>query len=512
VTDAKQRQIWKKSWNVDVPPGESRKVEDIWHVTADIKTPCQVTTTLSCHGKRIDRLQHEVRVWRPKAKPQYLTARDGLFYLGDTPWYAYGLNYMPSSGCGTEDGEYFEYWVDSKPYDPEIIQRDLVRVKAMGCNMVSVFIHHNSLPSRNLLDLLMRCDDLGLKVNLSLRPGSPLDFQWDLMRELVEKNRLAEHDVVVAYDLAWEPFWHERQARQPYDGLWQSWVEKRYQNVEAAEKAWKFTAPRENGRLAGPNDEQVSSDGPWLAMTLDYRRFLNDLLHERYGHARDLMRSIDPHHLVSFRMTVAGDPTFPAGLMPYDFAGLAKAVDFMAPEGYGRLGDWERVRPGMFTVAYARAVAPSLPVIWAEFGNTVWDNVAGGVNVDQTRSTEKFYDDFLKMAYQSGSNGVVAWYYPGGYRFNERSDFGLIDPDGAWRPQTRVFHAWSDRMKAPRPLPKADVTIPIELDRDVDGVAGIYRRIAKEFWQAVEAGKHPVLQVSPDNLQISPNKTPGDVQ
>ena len=42
------------------------------------------------------------------------------------------------------------------------------------------------------------------------------------------------------------------------------------------------------------------------------------------------------------------------------------------PGGYGRIGDWERVRPGWFTVAYARAAAPDLPVLWAEFGTSVW--------------------------------------------------------------------------------------------------------------------------------------------
>jgi hypothetical protein len=205
-------------------------------------------------------------------------------------------------------------------------------------------------------------------------------------------------------------------------------------------------------------------------------------------------------------MTTAGDPTFPPALMPYDFAGLAGAVDFMAPEGYGRIGDWNRVRTGLFTVAYARAVAPALPVVWAEYGNSTWDQEKGCVNPDQVRVVEQYYRDFFQMAYQSGANGTIAWWYPGGYRCGERSDYGIIGPDGERRPQAKVFQEWAERMKTPRPLPKADVIIPIKLENDVDGVAGIYRRVEAEYWKAVDAGKTPGLKVVPADSTIPDRK------
>jgi hypothetical protein len=73
-------------------------------------------------------------------------------------------------------------------------------------------------------------------------------------------------------------------------------------------------------------------------------------------------------------MTVAGDPTYnQAHSMPYDFRGLVRGVDLFEPEGYGRIGDWKQVRPGMFTVAYARAIDASKPVMWAEYGVSSWD-------------------------------------------------------------------------------------------------------------------------------------------
>lgn len=494
IRDGDDNPVWKQSFSLELLPGQTRSVEAPWRVPAGPRDPYRVSVVLRREGVAIDRAEHQVRVWRPKAKPEYVTARKGDFFLGDQPWYAHGVNYMPSSGIASEDWQHFEFWLGAHAYDPDVIERDLRRVKSIGLNMVSVFIDHRSVGSRNLLDFLMRCEDHALKVNLSLRPGTPMDFQWEKMRQIVLAHRLPENDTVFAYDLAWEPTWGPRDRRKPYDRPWQAWVEKRYGTLAAAERAWNFAPPREAGLLAGPSDEQVSRDGPWRAMVLDYRRFLDELLDERYGRARKLMRSVDPHHLVSFRMTIAGDPTVPPASMAYDLAGLARSVDFMAPEGYGRIGDWQRVRPGWFTVAYSRAVAPELPVLWAEFGYSIWNETSGGPSPERLAFTERFYDDFYRMAYESGSSGTVAWFFPGGYRYNEKSDYGILNPDGSWRPHTHVIHRWAEKMTRPRPIHQPDVLIPFTLYHDVDGIAGIYRRVGRQFWEAVDAGKRPGLR------------------
>ena len=80
------------------------------------------------------------------------------------------------------------------------------------------------------------------------------------------------------------------------------------------------------------------------------------------------MKSVDPNHFTSFRMTIAGDPTASPTSCAYDFRGLARSCDIMEPEAYGRHGAWENVQRGRFTVDYARCVAPGRPVMWAEFG------------------------------------------------------------------------------------------------------------------------------------------------
>ncbi len=456
-----------------------------------------VRTELWRDGKVIDRLEHTVATWRPEPNPSFVTTAAGDFLLEGRKWYPYGVNYMPSSGVGIEDGAYFERWLDPQPYDPEIIQWDLEDCKRIGFNCVSVFIYRDSLEARNLWDLLLRCERLGLKVNLSLRPGTPMHFLWNQMREIIEFYGLAECDTVFAYDLAWEPFFGNYNERCEWDPDWRAWVDAKYGSLDAAQAEWGYRAPLREDLLTGPSDEQLAGNGAWTRFAVDYRDFVDDLVGAKYAEARRLVRTIDPNHPVSFRMTVAGDPTFGQRPLPYDLKGLAGAVDIMEPEGYGRLGEWEQVRPGWFTAAYARAVAPDLPVLWAEYGYTVWDRARMQPNPDTIEWTTRFYRNFLDMTLRSGANGAICWWFPGGFRVGENSDFGILNPDRSWRPYTEVLHEYAGPLTQEREIPRPDVWIDITRTGHADGIKGIYDEVKERFWQAVDEGKTPGLRWTP---------------
>lgn len=445
-------------------------------------------------GRVLDMLTHPVVVWEPSPEPRYMESRDGMFFLDGERWIAHGVNYMPSSEIGIEDGEYFEYWMDRQPYDPVVTERDLRRIKATGMNMVSVFCYYRSLDSRNLLDILERCRRHGLLVNLSLRPGTPLDFRWDEMRALIETYRLAEHDIIFAYDLAWEPNFGPYDRRARWNEAWERWIIERYGSLENAEDDWGMAVPRADGRVTGPSDEQLREEGDHRVMVAAYRRFLDDLLAKAYGRANRLVRSIAPHQMISFRMSMAGDPTGNPAHVMYDFKGLARSVDIMQPEGYGRIGEWERVRPGRFTADYSRAMAPGRPVLWAEFGYSTWNRDAMRPEPGREEWAGGYYDRFYRMAYDSDADGTVCWYYPGGYRYNERSDYGIINPDGTWRPVTHAIHDWAARMTAPRPRPRVDEWLTIDRDATVKGIHGVYEAVRERYWELVEAGRNPGLR------------------
>jgi hypothetical protein len=476
-------------------------VETNWLPSAWPAGGYQVTVRLWQDEKVVDQLTHELQVWQPAAQPRYVEAREAALWLDGQPWKAHGVNYMPSSGIGVGN-EYFEFWLGKGAYDPSVIDRDLRRVRAMNLNAVSVFIYHRSLQAQHLLDFLRRCRELGIWVNLSLRPGTPLDFRWNEMKALIEHYRLAENDTVMAYDLAWEPS-HYDQAHQVkhYSEAWQQWVVARYGDGEKARKAWELDAldPRQIEQAgyqprSVPPMSWLSRDGPWRRLVADYRRFLDEMLAPQYAEARRLVRSIDPHHAVSFRMQLAGDPTHLGSPLPYDLYGLAGSVDLWEPEAYGRIGDWERVKAGRFTAAYARLCDPAKPLVWAEMGNTVWDQRTMAPDPDRLNFTARYYSDFYRMLRESGADGVFFWWYPGGYRLYERSDFGIINPDGTDRAVTKVIRDEGARfIAAPKP-PAPNYWIAVDRESDARGLPGIYERVKAEFWQAVADGKMPGLK------------------
>jgi hypothetical protein len=455
----------------------------------------EVTVELRRDGELVDRLAHPLGVWRPKARPSFIEARDGGLWLEGQRWKAHGVNYMPSSGIAQADLEQFEHWLGRGAYDPMVIDRDLARIRAMTMNSVSVFIYHRSLGAQHLLDFLRRAERHGLHVNQSLRPGTPLDFRWAEMRELIEHYRLAENDTVLAYDLAWEPSHFDHRHQRSYAPAWQEWVEKRHGDVAAAERAWGVEAPRSGGRLDVPPASQLVRDGEWRKLIADYRAFLDDFLAGKYAEARRLVRTIDPRHPVSFRMQHAGDPTIAEErLLPYDFRGLAGAVDIWEPEAYGRIGDWERVKPGHFTAAYARLCDAAKPLVWAEVGVSVWDPLAAATAPERLEFAARYFTDFYRMLRESGADGVFFWWYPGGLRLNEGSDYGLLNPDGTDRPETRVIRAEGPRFLAAPRLPPPERWLEVDRDRDARGLFGIYEAVKDAYWKAVAEGNTPALK------------------
>ncbi len=489
LLDAEKR---PQIWDYEDPNGFSHSLD-----ASALTWPLTVSTELLAGGEVIDRLDQHLYAYDPPAHPHFIEARDGQFFRDGKPWKINGVNYMPSSGIGMSlaDNELFEQWIGAASYDPEIVQRDLERIKKMNLNEVSAFIYAESLESGNLRDFLRRCDALDLKVNLSLRPGSPMDFEWEKIRPIIEKSKLAQNDTVFAYDLAWEPSHFDIAYQQSHYGArWIGWIDKKYGSIESAERKWGTSLPSLAGAPQVPSSSQLAIDGNWRALSIDYREFLNELLAQNYGHARELIRSVDPNQLVSFRMTDTGNPTDnEPGRLAYDFYGLKDAVDIWAPEAYGRIGDWTRVRDGRFESAYARLCNPNLPLMWAEVGLSVWDRAAMQPSAHKLDFQAEYGRDMYRLAAESGDDGLIWWWFPGGYRTNEQSDFGILNPDGTDRPISKVIREEGAKfLQAPKP-PKPDVFIPISRDKDARGIYGIYEATKDAFWKAIDAGHQPGL-------------------
>lgn len=406
----------------------------------------------------------------PAPKGAFITARDGDFWLGGKKWYPVGVNYWPLYVSGMDQADYWPGWLKDAYYAPALVERDLAQMRDMGVNLVSIQTPPRE-GIRNLLDFLRLCKKYDIYANLYVGMASPLAFNDAELKAYLEEARLPGHATVFAYDTIWEPGNHvfkDDEARAKWDAEWRAWIDERYGSVERAEKDWGFKARRgKDGKVIGPADNQFREDGEWRVQMAAYRRFMDNLTSRLWGRAHRRLRELDPNHLVSFRQ---------GNTLPYDFAlsGPVKHIDFICPEGYAIRDTDEGEDAIGFITRYVDFTTHGKPIVWSEFGQSVWDNVrmapsSAGI-VKQGAYSERFY----RTALAAGASGTIPWWWVGGYRVDERSDFGILGPDLTERPAARLIRDYGPRFKAPREKPQP--TAWFEFDRDVH--AGGYCRAA----------------------------------
>lgn len=406
----------------------------------------------------------------PAPKGSFIAVRDGDFFLEGRKWYPVGVNFWPLYVSGMDHGDYGSGWLKDAYYAPGLVERDLAHLKSMGINLVSIQTPPLAC-HRNLLDFLSRCQAYGIHANVYVGMASPVAFGDAELKAYLETTRLADNATVFAYDTIWEPGNHlfkDDAARAKWDGEWRAWIEEQYGSVERAEKEWGAPVRRDKqGRPVSPPDRYFREDGAWRVQMAAYRRFMDNLTSRLWGRANRRLRELDPNHLVSFRQ---------GNTLPHDFAlsGPVKHIDFICPEGYA-IHDTDAGEDAIgFITRYVDFTTHGKPVIWAEFGTSVWDASrmepdAGAVE-RQGRYSERFY----RTGLAAGAAGTIPWWWVGGYRVDENSDFGIVAPDGAERPAAALIREYGPRFRTPREKLRPGTWF--EYDRDAH--AGGYCRTA----------------------------------
>lgn len=476
-------------------------------VPKDQNIPYRFRAQIRINGELADVVEQEIGFDGPRSDQKFVSAKDRMFVREGKPFRAFGVNYMPSSGMARLVGEEFEYWIEDASYDPEIVEQDLARIEKMGFNMISAFVYRqaSTVPGKaNVLDLLRRARKHNLLVNMSLRPNwNPFPAPDDVLENLIAKFRMAEKDEIMAYDIAWEPWWGEYKRRIEHGATWRNWVEKKYGSEAAAEQAWGFkpTPPPgvkpEAALEHFPSDDQLRKDDVWTTAVADYRAFVDEYLGSRYSRARDTIRKLDPNHLVSFRESEGGNPLVDPGMYPLELRSVADAVDFFSPEGYGIGDTTESARTLLFTNSYAQGLAPGKPVICAEYGYSVNAGSALDLRPEHLQREAQIYENVLGAAMAARSAGAVCWWFPGGFRRGENSDFGVVNPDGTERSVGEVIRKYS-RLFAESPKP-VNWTPEIQERRaeSVTGYVGMFKRCKDRFFGAVTPDSIPLV-VDPD--------------
>ncbi len=323
------KSLFRAEEPLTVPPGESKSLTRTWD-PAGFSGDCEVTTELIQGQTVLDRIAHSLGFLSndPPRPEEFVKVRDGNFVVQGKPWYPIGINYWALYVSGLDPHDYNGGWFNPAFYDPEEVELDLQRMKALGIDMVSIQLGHPN-SQRNLLDFLRRCRRYGVRVNGFLGGASPIGFNETEVKEFLRAGKLVENPVLFAYDIIWEPgnSMFNADGRKRWDRDWEAWIVERYGSLANAEADWGMPAPREEGQVVSPSERQLREDGPWRVhggglSPLHGRP--DEPQVERRGHAP---APIDPNHLISFRQ---------GNTLPHDFALTAtvKHIDFICPEGY----------------------------------------------------------------------------------------------------------------------------------------------------------------------------------
>ncbi len=469
--------------------------------------PDRAVVTLSVNGQVVDTLVQDISYWeaKPENERSFVYMEDGYFKKDGEIITFFGVNYMPSYGVSESDGTLFEHYISDAAYDPDVILYDLQRIKDIGMNAVSIFCYYDHVKDcNNILDLVNKCEQMGLYVDLSIRPQAyPLktNYSYEQVQTLIQRLHFHENETVVAYDIAWEPRVgsYEENAmyigRQRWDDRWLQWIIDNYGSVDHAFTLWGTKIAKNNVGVPVITDALLDNTSKTYQKAIAaYYRFLDEVIAADMQQHMPALQALAPHQLISFRMSMSGSTMRSAGTYPsnmcFDFQSLASTMAFMEPEGYALGLSDEASLQIMFANAYARYVKPDAPVVWKEFGRHVWTGLANG-NFDPDTSLletqASYYRYALDYCLKSYTSGMFCWYYAGGFRVGENSDYGILNPDGSDRPVTTLLREY-----APKFIEQGErevVEITVERDDYVGGIYGMFDAVKSQLASAYKQGK-----------------------
>jgi hypothetical protein len=446
------------------------------------------TVSIRREGELLDEIRQPFSIIesKPVPKSELVTIKGDQFQYKGKPWYSLGINYRPVYVASMEEKPFWQHWCHPDQYDAEIIEMELDLMNKIGLNTVALIVANNEQILPAFVDFMERAHRHGLKCHVFMPGLHPLDPRPKMSLPLIKGLRLWERPSMFAYDVAWEVRVGREEQRQSADKQWKRWIEDRYGSVEDAEKDWGFTLRKDpDGRVHGPTDAQITEDGPWNKMVAAYRRFWDDRISRGYMEIARIVDGVDPYHPISARSGFNGTGSlFAVPQFPYDLLSGAKHLDYISPEAYNVMGDWQSFREAGFTTLYGKFVSGGKPIYWAELGYSAKPHPTAETLEEQ----RLFYDKIYRMFHETRSAGSAAWWWPG-YLIWEESDYSVINPDFTPRPAAHEFTKMAKTAAEPHPLKKPDYWIEIDRDLHANGYAGMLANKRAEYGKAVAEGK-----------------------
>jgi len=481
--------VFQQTAAVVVEPGQRGRVAFAWTAPNAAGRRYQVRTELLRQETPIDAIEHGLGILST-AKPrpeEFVTVRNGDFWLEGKKWYPVGVNYWPRYAIALECEDYTYHWLTPGFYNPEEVERDLVQLEAMGATFVCIRAHYQN-DRRTMLDFLRRARLHGIRTMVFFQTHEvtddphyfqgmmmPYHFQEAACAETLRVTRLADNPALLGYDLIWEPAgwvfggamnmfgWKEPEPyRQRWDAAWARWIVERYGSIAQAEADWGVPVPRRGQEPTSPADKQLQQDGPWRVMVAAYRRFMDDRMSRYWNDATRRLKRLDPNHLVSYRQ---GNLPF----MDFTLTATPKHVDFFCMEGYDFRPDNDGADAAGFVNRYIDFTHRGKPYLWVEFGANAWDLGAMQPDPAAIANQGEAHELIYRVALATGARGATPWWLAGGYRVSERTDFGILNPDGTPRPAGEVLQRYAKLFRTPRSSSQAKTWITIDRDAHAGG-------------------------------------------
>jgi hypothetical protein len=502
--------VYEETKTIELKPNEKVKTKFGEMVAEYESGGYQVKTELYLHGECVDVIDYEVGMLSSKIEPrdEFITVEGTQFKNKGKNWNPVGANYWPRNAIATEQIDYLYNWLTPGYYEPEQVDDDLQRLEDMGANFVAIRANYIN-DRRTVLDFMRRCRNHNIFVYLLLQKHEvevephyfegimmPFHFEKEMVTEFIEETRINENPALMSWDLIWEPSnwlfqdsitffgWNgDPNFRGRFDPDWEAWINERYGSIKNAETDWGISVPRtKDGAITSPSNKQFEEDGKWRIMMAAYRRFQNDLMNRQYNDACRIIRELDPNHLISYRQ---------GNLPPTDYTltSTLKHVDFFSMEAYS-FPPLENGRNKVgFVNRYLSYALPNKPFMWNEYGyGGPWGQHTRHLDGEDVEYQFEYVDMVNSEAYKNGANGIAPWWFAGGLRASEKTDFGITTPEGTLRPSGESVKKYGEMYRtAPPSRPKPDKWMTIDLDAHSGGLWHVTNTFGADAYEKATA-------------------------
>ncbi|MBO4548641.1 MAG: hypothetical protein J5758_05425, partial [Abditibacteriota bacterium] len=489
---------WTPVFTRTVRPGEtaSLTLSEPGFYTAEI--------TLEKDGQVTDRISQDFSVFDPGSRSweNIIRSEEGHLWCGDEKWVPVGVNYWPMYAAGvplrTEEGG--GAWLAADEYLPDRIEADLRLLSDMDINAVSTqYLRLSEAPQ--IRDFVERCEKYGIRVHLFLEGCHPLDVREETAAALVKAASLGQARAMFCYDLGWEVSLGGEDIRRALNGQWNRWLTREYGSPETALTLLGYTPSITGGLYNGPTDMQIRQpDKKSLPFIAAYRRFLDDLIGKGLQKSVRNLRKYDPWTCMGLRNGAGGNGTVVyAHIFPYDMKAGARHLDILCPEGYNLGATSLYMGMGELTNLQCRLVSGGKPVVWIEYGVHLFigSTPRGYRQEDALKKLQyqtNYYRTMADFVARSSATGSFAWWYPGGYRIDERSDYGIAEPDLTPRGAlTALSDRAADQLAGDVWPRDAEETLVYDRDLYAKGYGDFFEKNARRVSERLQEGKYTRL-------------------